>query len=267
MVKNKMNDVISKDGTKIAYDKQGQGPPVILIDGALSFRSFGPMPELAQLLSTNFTVIDYDRRGRGDSGDTKPFAVEREIEDIDALVSEVGGSAYLYGVSSGACLALEATIKIGNKVKKLALYEAPCKAGESALEEWIDYNGQLAKFLAEGRCGDAVALFMALVGVPNDQIEGMRKAPMWGMLESIAPTLLYDAAAMGSNRKVPIERVLRITAPTLAMHGGAGLPFMKQTAITLSKAIPNAEFRTIEGQTHAVASEVIAPVLVDFFKR
>ena len=113
-----MNNVISKDGTKITYDKQGQGPPVILVDGALSFRSFGPMPELAKLLSTNFNAIDYDRRGRGESGDTKPFGVDREIEDIEALIDSIGGAAYLYGVSSGACLSLEAAIKLGNKVKK-----------------------------------------------------------------------------------------------------------------------------------------------------
>ena len=107
---------------------------------------------------------------------------------------------------------------------------------------------------------------MKLVGTPAEQIEGMRKAPMWPMLEAVAPTLLYDAAAVGVDRKVPTERVSRITAPTLVMHGGAGAPFMKQTALALSKAIPNAKFRTIEGETHAVASEVIAPVLIEFFK-
>jgi pimeloyl-ACP methyl ester carboxylesterase len=262
-----MNKVLSKDGTVIVYDKQGQGPPVILVDGALSFRSFGPMPELAKLLSTSFTAIDYDRRGRGESGDTKPFAVEREIEDIEVLIDSIDGVVCLYSVSSGACLALEATIKLGNKVKKLALYEAPYKSGENALEEWREYNRKLLEFLVENRRDDAVALFMTLVGVPADQIEGMRRAPMWQMLESVAPTLLYDAAAMGINRKVPIERVLQITTPTLVMHGGAGLPFMKQTALTLSKAIPNAEFRTIEGQTHAVSSEIIAPILAEFFKK
>ena len=266
MVKIKVNKVLSRDGTQIAYEKQGQGPTVLLVDGALSFRSFGPMPELAKLLSTNFTVVDYDRRGRGESGDTKPFAVEREIEDIEALMEEVGRSIYLYGVSSGACLAIEAAIKLGDKVKKLALYEPPYKSGENALEEWREYNQLLTQFLAENRRGDAVALFMRFVGTPAGQIEGMRKAPMWPMLESVAPTLLYDAVAMGADRKVPIERVSHISASTLVMHGGAGVPFMKQTALTLSKAVPNAKFRTVEGQTHAVASEVIAPVLVEFFK-
>jgi pimeloyl-ACP methyl ester carboxylesterase len=260
-----MNIVISKDCTEIAYDKQGQGPAVFLVDGALGYRSFGPMPGLAKLLSTHFTVVTYDRRGRGDSGNNTPYAVEREIEDIEALIDQVEGFAYLYGISSGACLALEAAIKLGAKVKKLAVYEAPYKSGESALEEWIEYNQQLTKLLTENRKGDAVALFMRFVGTPSDQIEGMRKAPMWIMLETVAPTLLYDVAAMGANRKVPIERLSHISASTLVMHGGASAPFMKQTAQTLSKAIPNTEFRTIEGQTHAVASEAIAPVLAKFF--
>ncbi len=153
-------------------------------------------------------------------------------------MEEVGGSAYLYGISSGACLAIEAAIKLGDKVKKLALYEPPYKSGENALEEWIEYNQRLKEFLAENRRGDAVALFMSFVGTPADQIEGMRKAPMWPMLESVAPTLLYDAVAMGADRKVPIERISHITASTLVIHGGAGVPFMKQTALPLAKQSP-----------------------------
>jgi pimeloyl-ACP methyl ester carboxylesterase len=225
------------------------------------------MPELAKLLSKHFTVVTYDRRGRGDSGDNKPYAVEREIEDIEALIDGMGGFAYLYGISSGASLALEAAIKLGAKVKKLAIYEAPYKSGETAPEEWREYNKQLTKFLSTNRGGDAVALFMTFVGTPTDQIEGMRKASMWSMFEAVAPTLAYDSAAMGADRSVPTERISRINAPTLVMHGGAGHPFMKQTALTLSKAIPNAEFRTLKGQTHAIASEAIAPVLAEFFKR
>jgi len=261
-----MNNVFSKDGTEIAYDKIGQGPTVILVDGALAYRSFGPMPELAKLLSNDFAAISYDRRGRGESGDKKPFSVEREIEDIDALIDANGGSAYLHGVSSGGCLAVEAAIKLSSKVKKLTVYDAPYNSDENALEEWREYTRNLTKFLAENRRGDAVALFMKLAQTPVEQIEGMRKAPMWPMLEAVAPTLLYDATAVGVDRKVPVELVSRLTAPTLVMHGGAGAPFMKQTALALSQAIPNAKFRTIEGQTHAVASEVIAPVLIEFFK-
>jgi pimeloyl-ACP methyl ester carboxylesterase len=224
------------------------------------------MPELAKLLAPHFTVVTYDRRGRGNSGENKPYAVEREVEDIEALIDEVGRFAYLYGISSGACLALEVAIKLGDKVKKLAIYEAPYKSGENAPEEWREFNKQLTKLLATDRRGDAVALFMTLVGTPPNQIEDMRKAPMWSTFEAVAPTLAYDASTMGEDRSVPAERVSHITAPTLVMHGGAGFPFMKQTALTLSRAIPNAEVRTLEGQTHAVASEAIAPVLAEFFK-
>ena len=263
-----MAKIISKDSTEIAYDKQGQGPTVLLIDGALGYRSFGPMPELAKYLSTHFTIVTYDRRGRGDSGDTKPYAVEREIEDIDAIIDKVGGSSYLYGISSGGCLALETAIKLGEKIKKLAIYEAPYNIDENDKEVWRKYTVELNNLLIANHRGDAVALFMAFVGTPPTQIEGMRKMPMWSMFEAIAPTLLYDAYVMGfADRSVPIERLSRITAPTLIMHGGAGVPFMKEAALTISKAIPNVEFHTLEGQTHAVASEVVAPVLIEFFKK
>jgi len=262
-----MKKVISKDGTQIAYDKMGKGPTVILVDGALGFRSFGPMNELAKLLSSDFTVTIYDRRGRGDSGDNKPYAVEREIEDIEALIDEAGGKAYLYGVSSGACLALEAAIKLGPKVKKLAMYEPPYNSEDAARQEWKEYRNNLNKFLAEDRRGDAVTLFMKFVGTPVDQIAGMRQTPLWSMFEAVAPTLEYDAAATGSDRSVPTERASRVNASTLVMHGSAGHTFMKGTALALSRAIPNAELRTLEGQTHNVASEVIAPVLKEFFTK
>ena len=265
-----MGKVFSKDGTPIAYDRQGQGPAIILIDGALGFRSFGPMPELAKLLSPHFTVVTYDRRGRGESGDNKPldkpFTVKREIEDIEAIVNELGGVAYLYGISSGGCLALETAIKLGSKIKKLAIYEAPYNSDQTTTEEWKEYTRKLKELLVAGRRGDMAALFMAFVGTPIEQIEGMRKTPVWSMFEAVAPTLLYDAATIGPDRSVPVERVSAVTASTLVMHGGAGLPFMKETALTLSKTIPNAQFLTIEGQTHSVASEAIAPVLVEFFK-
>lgn len=262
-----MGTVLSKDRTKIAYDKVGQGPPIILVDGALAYRAFGSMPELANLLSPNFTAVAFDRRGRGESGDTKPFAVEREIEDIEALIDVVGGQAYVYGISSGGCLAIEAAIKLENKVKKLAVYEAPYNSDERYLEGWKEYIRKLKESIDANRRGDAVALFMAFVGTPADQIEGMRKAPIWSMFEAEAPTLLYDAAAMGgSDRSVPIKRVSAITASPLVMHGGDGAPFMRETALALSKAIPKAKFRTLEGQTHAVDSKSIAPILSEFFK-
>src|SRR5713226_10328645 len=163
-----MKKVFSKDGTPIAFDRTGHGPPVILVDGALCYRASGPSGPLAALLAEKFTAFTYDRRGRGDSGNTQPYAVEREIEDIDALINQAGGSAFLFGISSGAALAMEAAIKLGDKVKKLAMYEAPYNDDEAARQAWRDYRKQLAEVLAQGRRGDALALFMMLTGMPAD---------------------------------------------------------------------------------------------------
>ena len=263
-----MAKVTSKDGTEIAYDKLGSGPAVILVEGALGHRSFGA-PRLAELLAPQFTVYTYDRRGRGDSSDSKPFAVEREIEDIEALIDDAGGSASVYGISSGACLVLEAAFELGKKIRKIALYEPPYNSDKATAPAWKEYRQQLKQLLAADRRGDAVALFMQFVGVPAEQIDGMRHAPMWPGLESVAPTLIYDADAMGGdNRSVPAERAARLTVPALIMDGGANLafmPFMHATATELAKALPHAQHRTLEGQTHDVKAEVIAPVLAEFF--
>lgn len=264
-----MPKVTSKDGTQIAYDRQGEGPAVILVDGALCYRGFGPMPGLAKLLAPNFTVYTYDRRGRGDSSNSRPYAVEREVEDIDALIQEAGGSAFVYGISSGACLALEAAIKLGDQIRKLALYEPPYNSDPAALRQWKDYQKNLADLLAANRRGDAVVTFMQFVGTPAEMIDGMRQSPMWSMFEAVAPTLVYDAAAMGENLSVPVTRVARIHIPVLIMDGGADIaliPFMHDTATKLAKAIPHAQHRTLEGQTHDVNPEVLAPVLVEFFR-
>ena len=262
-----MSKVTSKDGTEIAYEKTGKGPELILVDGALIYRSFGPMPELAKLLAPNFTVTTYDRRGRGESGDTKPYALEREVEDLNALIDAAGGSAYVYGISSGACLALESAIRLGRKISKLAMYEAPYSSAKGASQAWKDYRTQLAKLLSEDRRGEAVVLFMQFVGTPDAQIEGMRHAPVWSMFEAVAPTLVYDAAAMGVDRQVPVEQASRVAVPSLVMNGQLGHPFMLDTAKALAKAIPHAQLRTLEGQRHDVDSKVLAPVLVEFFTK
>jgi len=259
-----MNKTISKDGTAIAYDKRGEGPAVILVDGALCYRSFGPMPNLAELLAPHFTVYNYDRRGRGDSGDTQPYALEREVEDIEALIKEAGGSAFVFGTSSGGALALEAAIKLGDKIKKLAMYEPPYNSEKDVQQAWKDYRKQLAELVAADRRGDAAALFMMSVGTPADQVEGMRHVPVWPMFEAVAPTLAYDAAALGEDRSVPVKRAANVIMPVLIMNGTA-IPFMLDTAKTIAKAIPHAQHRTLEGQTHDVNLEVLAPELVEFF--
>jgi len=239
---------------------------VILVDGATATRASDV--ELAGLLAPHLTVYSYDRRGRGDSTDTKPFSVEKEIEDIEALIDEAGGPACVYGISSGGALALEAASKLGNKVKKLALYEIPYDSSEAGIKAWKDYTTNLAEALAADDRGTAAALFMKFVGVPDDMIEGMRKSPFWASMEAVAPTLVYDAAALGEERLVPAERAGKITAKTLVMDGGASaeaMPFMSASAEQVAKTIPGAQRQTVEGQSHDVDPKVLAPVLAEFF--
>jgi len=259
-----MRTVTSKDGTTIAFDQVGNGLALILVGGALEQRAMDV--ETVQLLAQHFTVFHYDRRGRGDSTDTQPFAVEREIEDIEALINEAGGSAFVFGISSGAGLALEAAVALPDKIKKLALYEAPYNSDAAARQTWKDYRKQLNELLAEGRRGDAVGLFMMLLGMPAEQLDEMRQYPMWPMWEAIAPTLAYDAAALDEEAAVPTERAARVAMPALIMNGGASeWSFMHSAAVALANAMPNAQHRSLEGQTHEVAAEALAPVLVEFF--
>lgn len=259
-----MDTVTSKDGTLIAYDRQGDGPAVILVYGALCYRSFGSLPDLVTLLAPRFTVYNYDRRGRGESGDTPPYAVKREVEDIEALVDRAGGRACLYGHSSGAALALETAIELGGKVTKLALYDAPYDDDDDdAKRAWKDYTDQLTTLLAAQRRSDAVALFMTVTGMPVDQIEAMRQAPLWPVFEALAPTLAYDCATLGEDGSVPAQRIARVIVPTLVMNGGAS--FMYDTARAIATAMPQAQLRTLEGQRHDVDPKVLAPALVEFF--
>lgn len=265
-----MSVVKSKDGTNIDYEKSGRGPALILVSGATGYRAMGYSNDLVQLLEPHFTVVDYDRRGRGESGDTQPFALEREIEDIEALIDEAGGQAFVYGISSGGSLVLDAALKLGpDKVRGIAVYEAPYDDSPEGQAAWDAYYQELHEKLKAGDRGGAVTLFMQLVGVPEQMVEGMKQSPMWPKLEGIAPTLAYDAEAMGgTSRAVPAERMKALKMPVLIMDGEASqgpMPFMKTTADKLGKAIPVAERRTLPGQTHAVEAKVLAPALTEYF--
>lgn len=262
-----MTTVTSRDGTTIAYHRQGDGPAVILVDGALITSSSGSKKGLADLLDGHFQVYRYDRRGRGDSGDTLPYAVEREIEDLDALIDHAGGKAFVYGHSSGACLALEAAMVLGDKVASLALYEAPYNDDPPVQKAWADYIGQLTQALSENRRGDAVALFMSYVGTPAEQVAGMRQAPFWSSLEAIAPTLAYDhAEILGPTGAIPTARLASVLVPTLVMFGTSSYPFMAVTARTITEALPRGQFRALEGQRHEVQPEALAPALFEFLR-
>jgi pimeloyl-ACP methyl ester carboxylesterase len=261
-----MSTVISKDGTRIAYDKTGSGPAVILVDGAMGYRGLLGQNQMAEQLAEHFTVYTYDRRGRGESSDTLPYAVEREIEDLDALIDEAGGSAFVYGISSGASLAMEAAAVLGDKVKKLAMYEAPYTSDEAGRQVWKVYTKQLSELLAAGRRGDAVALFMRLTGASADQVEEARCMPFWPAFEAVAPTLAYDhCALLGEDASVPTARAASVAVPALVMNGGASYPFMQVAAAAIAKAMPHGQHRILEGQSHEVAPEALVPVLAEFF--
>jgi pimeloyl-ACP methyl ester carboxylesterase len=257
-----MNKVQSKDGTTIAFDRLGDGPPVILVCGASTDRRANA--SLATLLAERFTVFNYDRRGRGDSGDTPPYAVEREVEDIEALIDEAGGSAFVYGTSSGAALALEAAAS-GLAVRKLALWEPPFSLDESRRPP-KDLVERYDEMISAGRRGDAVEYFMSkVVGLPPEFVAFARTQPFWQEQEALAHTLAYDATIMG-DYSLPAERAAAVTIPTLVIAGGASFPFMREAAHALADALPEGQHRTLEGQEHNVAPEALAPVLEEFFK-
>ncbi len=256
-----METVTSSDGTRIAFDRLGDGPPVVLVCGQSTDRSSNA--PLTTLLAEHFAVFNYDRRGRGDSGDTLPYAVEREVEDIDALISEAGGSASVFGVSSGAALALEAAAS-GLAVDKLALWEPPFDPDEGRRPP-RDLAERYERMIAEDRRGDVIEYFMAnVVGLPPEFVARARSGPYWQDQEALAHTLVYDTIIMG-DYSLPVERAAAVEAPTLALAGGKSFPFMREAARKLAEAIPDARVRLLEGQTHAVAPEALAPVLREFF--
>jgi alpha-beta hydrolase superfamily lysophospholipase len=264
-----MASVTSRDGTPIAYERAGSGPALVLVGGGAADRSENAplVPELAR----QFTVYNYDRRGRGDSGDTPPYAVAREIEDIDALIAEAGGSAHLFGVSSGGALVLEAAAA-GSAVDRLAVYEVPYNVADDWPARWSAYVETLQGLLAAGRRGDAFALFMRTAEIPEETIAAAREAPVWASLEALAPTLAYDAACLGDGRP-PTERLARIAQPTLVATGaGAAQPgaptwvaALDPAADAIAASIPRAERRTIEGQEHVVDPTALGRALERFF--
>ena len=257
-----MNKVHSSDGTAIAFDRLGDGPPIILVCGASTDRMANA--PLAELLAEHFTVFNYDRRGRGDSGDTAPYAVEREVEDLDALIHEADGAVFVYGTSSGGALALQAAAS-GLAITKLALWEPPFSLEESSRppEEQVERYDEL---IAAGRRGDAVEYFMTkVVGLPPEFVAYARTQPFWQAQEVLAHTLAYDATIMG-DYSLPVERAAAVTIPTLVIAGGMSFPFMRETAQALADVLPDGQHRILEGQEHNVDPTVLAPVLVEFFK-
>jgi pimeloyl-ACP methyl ester carboxylesterase len=259
-----MEIVESTDGTRIAFDRQGEGEPVIIVGGATCDRAL--TRPTAEALAARYDVINFDRRGRGDSGDTTPYAIAREIEDLDALIAEAGEGAALYGHSSGVALVLHAAAS-GLAVGSLILHEAPYSPDNEEMKRAArEWDQKLTAMLAEGRHGDAIGSFLAVTGMPQEILDEMRGTPRWEQLEAMAPTLAYDSALMGDScgGTVDVELARRVESRTLVLCGGASPAWMIDVNCELADALPDSRLQVLEGEGHVVDPDVLVPVLAEF---
>ena len=260
-----MEHVISADETTIAFDRLGEGPPLILAGGATCDRAI--TRATAEALAAHFTVLNFDRRGRGDSGDTLPYDVEREIEDIGALIAAAGAGAAVYGHSSGAGLVLRAAAA-GLPITAVILHDAPYSPEDERWQQAArDYGERLAALLADDRRGEALELFLARTGMPQELIEARRASPGRASQEALAPTLAYDSAAMGDVERgaaLPTELLAQIAAPVLALSGALSPPFMVDNGIRIAAAAADGRHLVLEGQGHAADPALLADVIAQF---
>jgi len=257
-----MDKAISRDGTAIAFDKLGDGPPVIIIVGAFNDRAAGA--PLAEKLASQFTTFNYDRRGRGESSDANTYEVQREVDDLAALIETAGGAACVFGYSSGAVLGLEAA-KRGVPITKLALFEMPLFPGPGP-RFTVDHAARLKSMLQAGDRGAAVEYFQSeVIGIPPEIVAQLRNAPFRPALEAMAQTLVYEAIIVGDG-SLHDELATGVSTPTLAIAGGASFPFMRETAERLAQLLPSGRAVSLEGQTHDIVPEVLGPELEHFFQ-
>ena len=264
-----MGQVVSKDGTAIAFTRTGSGPALIIVDGALCHRAFGPSKALAEALAEHFTVYTYDRRGRGESGGGTPYDVEREVEDIAALIEDAGGSAHLFGMSSGGTLVAEAAHR-GVNAERIAIYESPMVLDGTREPMAEDLPARVERAVAEGRRGDAVKLFMRYVGTPGFFVAVLQVMPPWKKLKGVAHTLPNDFALVGEFQRgtpPPADRWSGADVPALVIAGGKSPEYLRNAQRHLASALPHGELTVLPGQTHMVKPKATVPVLVDFFKR
>jgi pimeloyl-ACP methyl ester carboxylesterase len=263
-----METIVSQDGTTIAFDCYGSGPPVVLVGGAFQYRAFDKRTtKLAKLLSSDFCVYHYDRRGRGDSGNTLPYGMEREIEDLEALLAHAGGSVNVFGMSSGGALALE-TAKRSTNIRKLALYEVPFIVDVTHPPLPDDFLPRLNAALAADRPAAAVTQFLAWVGVPAAIVAAIRCTPAWPKFKAVAHTLPYDVAFFidhHQGRPLKASEWTEVTRPTLTCAGGKSPDWIRNAMQQLAAALPDALHRTLPGQNHAVKRQILAPALTEFF--
>lgn len=254
--------VTSADGTRIAFDRVGEGPSLIVVSGMFCDRQ--TTRELAERLSKRFEVINYDRRGRGDSGDTSPYAVEREIEDLDALIIEAGGAASVYGHSSGAGLALIAAAR-GLPLTRLVLHEPPYGADDvESRRSARELAQNVRAVLAEDRRAEAIELFMSASGMPDEMVAEASADPK---MLTLAPTMPYDFEIMGDFNRggtIPEELVRAVSVPTLVIAGGSSPGFFRITADRVLELLPNGQLTILEGNDHGAPASAVAPVVTDF---
>ncbi len=254
--------VTSKDGSKVAFEKSGNGPAIVIVS-AMPDRSANG--QLVSLLEPHFTVYNYDRRGRGGTEDSKPYAIEREYEDLEAILDEAGGSAYVYGSSGMGIFALKAAAYgLNDKFKKLIVWEPPFIVPGSRPAVPADYRQQLEKLLAEDRRGDMAELFLtAAAGIPAEYVKPLRDTPYWPAFEESAPALVHDAAMTG-DFSIP-ETLKNVTVSTLVLDGGT-TPWLTAGAEAVAQYLPKATRQTLADQQHNVEATVIALALIAYFK-
>ena len=256
-----LESVTSGDGTSIAFQRSGTGPALITVDAAGSHRDFRPFPPPVEQLAEHFTVYVYDRRGRGASSDTPPYAIQREVDDLAALVDEAGGSAFVYAFSSGGLLALHGAAS-GLAIPKLALFEPPIDPTETPAGE-TDFTTELAELVASGRRRDAVEYFHRGIGVP-DEVMAQMTPPVWSALEAVAHTLVYDCR-LSDAMSLPLIRSL--TTSTLVLDSQGSSPPITESAAEVAAALPNSTHRRLPGEWHGVSGDTLAKALIEWFLR
>ncbi|MFJ5230532.1 alpha/beta fold hydrolase [Kitasatospora sp. NPDC088391] len=255
----------SADGTAIACEAVGEGPAVVIVDGALCRRAFGPSGGIAERLADGHRVFRYDRRGRGESGAGGPYAVEREVEDLAAVIAAAGGGATVLGLSSGAALALRAA-GAGVGVARVVAYEPPFSTSDEQRAAFRAYRAGVGQDVAAGEFGAAVARFMGFVGSPASMLGQLRQSPAWPLFEAVAPTLVHDADVLdgAAGAPVPVERLAALDVPVLVLDGGLSPRMLRDAAEAAAAAVPGADHRTLAGQTHEVDPGVLAAALRDW---
>lgn len=256
-----MNTATSKDGTELAYDVSGHGPPLVYITGATCFRRFRPIVGDVKVFATEFTVYNYDRRGRGDSGDVLPYAIEREVDDIEAIVDAAGGRAILYGHSSGAALALEAAARMPEKIDRVVIYDASYAHDEAEQVSYAQLAERVRDLLAKDENARALKTFLQGIGMPRVFIALLPLFPGWKTMQALAPTLLYDIAI--TEVLPPVERFMGIEVPVQVVVGEKSPPELHQVARALADAVPRSSHRMLAGQDHMVSAKVLLPILTD----